>query len=135
MYDATSRGPTQGPGDDPRGRTAMTYPSAPQPAPTTRRRRRSSVDRRGRRVREHPAPDAPAAGQAASPDALRPPAGEPAEAEAPAADDPLADGAWTASEITSSTEYGITSVTARVTNTSDSTRSGMFTLTAFDQGG
>lgn len=56
-------------------------------------------------------------------------------APAPVQDDPLSDGVWSASQLTPSTAYGTTSVTARVTNTGDTTRTAMLTLTAFDPAG
>jgi hypothetical protein len=59
-------------------------------------------------------------------------------AEAPAAapaDDPLSDGGWTASDIqVERTQFG-DSITARVTNDKDTSRTGVFTLTIFGPDG
>jgi hypothetical protein len=55
-------------------------------------------------------------------------------AEAPA-DDPLSDGGWTASDIqVERTQFG-DSITARVTNNKDTSRTGVFTLTIFGPDG
>lgn len=54
-------------------------------------------------------------------------------ASTPADDDPLSDGGWTLSDVqVDSVQYGYTNLSARVTNTEDSTRSGLFTLTIFN---
>jgi hypothetical protein len=64
------------------------------------------------------------------------PAGGSAEtpAEAPA-DDPLSDGGWTASDIQVERSQFGDSITARVTNNEDSSRTGVFTLTIFGPDG
>ena len=57
-----------------------------------------------------------------------------AKASAPA-DDPLSDGGWTASDIqVERTQFG-DSITARVTNDKDTSRTGVFTLTIFGPDG
>lgn len=53
---------------------------------------------------------------------------------APAADDPLSDGGWGVSDIQIADSQFGTSVTARVTNGRDATRTGLFTLTVFSNG-
>ena len=60
-------------------------------------------------------------------------AGE-APSEAPA-DDPLSDGGWTASDIQVERSQFGDSITARVTNTEDSSQTGVFTLTVFGPDG
>ena len=59
----------------------------------------------------------------------------PADGSAAPADDPLSDGGWTASDIqVERTQFG-DSITARVTNTETSSRTGIFTLTIFGPDG
>jgi hypothetical protein len=59
----------------------------------------------------------------------------PADGSAAAADDPLSDGGWTVSDIqVERTQFG-DSITARVTNTENSSRTGIFTLTIFGPDG
>jgi len=62
------------------------------------------------------------------------PAPDSQPAPAPAAEDPLTSKDWTISDIQFDTQYGMTGVTATVTNKGDKARTGVFTLT-FSQGG
>lgn len=84
--------------------------------------------------------DDPAAPASPQPVAEQPAGDSPAPAPAPepepaAPADPLTDNGWTASQIAVTTEYGYTSVEARLTNGGDSVQTAMFTLTAFDPAG
>jgi hypothetical protein len=70
-------------------------------------------------------------------DAINDAAAQAADSSAPSADgstdsDPLSDGGFTASDIQVEDSSFGTSITARVTNTDTSSRSGLFTLTIFD---
>jgi hypothetical protein len=85
--------------------------SAPDPQPTMEQ--------------QQPAP-APSEGQ---------PTPEDEEAPPPAPTDPLSDGGWTASDIRAEGSQFGTSITARIVNEEDSTRSAVFTLSIFGPDG
>jgi hypothetical protein len=55
-------------------------------------------------------------------------------AEQPAADDPLSDDGWTVSDIQIETTAIGPSISGRVTNNEDETRTGVWTLTVFSNG-
>jgi hypothetical protein len=79
----------------------------------------------------------PASTSTGAPQSSAASAGAVGATSAPAAkptDDPFADGGWTASDIqVEKSQFG-TSVSARVTNTGDVTKTGVFTITIFSNG-